>query len=333
MTRSGIFPFLSYTLSCILIFCPLIAPHEAQASECGPGKRPLFFFADSSVSRFTPKGFNKRLYRQLKQPLKEIGYCITPLTRASLSDTAVQEELVMVLSMLISITERQKLIPGAGDSSGIVDSETVSLYDTSALMVVSLLRVDDWSSRQLKLAKKNPLLTLDYTPEEMSTFESVLMRKIVENLRTQYICHLRIQSVPEGATIRSKSGLEGITPLEWITPVGYLWITGEHEGFEPIRRRIDLSSPGMHTYVIEMGRRRFYHSRFFIPTLLLGASSAACFVVERVYYKKYQELDRDDRGKKPDPFEHNFTIAKNCERAAGVTLALAGVSLTLSFFF
>ena len=89
----------------------------------------------------------------------------------------------------------------------------------------------------------------------------------------------------------------------------------------------------MHTYVIEMRRRRFYHSRFFIPTLVLGASSAVCFVVERVYYKKYQELGRDDRDYDPDPFERNFTIAKNCERAAGVTLGLAGVSLTFSFFF
>ncbi|MBN1309470.1 MAG: PEGA domain-containing protein [Chitinispirillaceae bacterium] len=333
MTHSGISAVWSCTIGSIFFFCSLFAPHDVLSFECGGGKKPLFFFPDSSVSRFTPPGFEKKLYHQLKQPLEEIGYCITRLTTTSLADTAVAGELVMVLSMTSSITERREVRTGAVDSAGGADSETVTFCDTLTQMVVSLLRVDEWSSRQREPVAEKPLLTLGYTPEEMLTFEAVLMRKIVENLRTQYICNLRIQSIPEGATIRSKSGLEGTTPLEWIIPVGRLSITGELEGFEPIRRRIDLPSPGMHTYVIEMSRRRFYHSRFFIPTVVFGVSSAACFAVERVYYKKYQELGEVDRENNPDLFEHNFTIAKNCERAAGVTLGLACASLTFCLLF
>jgi hypothetical protein len=306
----------------------------AGADDCGTGRRPLFVYADSSAIRAAPDGFISRLIRQLQQPLDEIGYCVLKFSPAFLSDTTLQDEQVMAISMQYSLTERRgeplPAVEGAHDATG----------SGQARMVVTLLQITDWSPRQVKRALESPLLTLDYRPEELSTFESVLIRKIVENLRTQYICHLRIQSIPEGATIRSRSGLEGITPLEWITPVGKLSITGELEGYEPLRRRIDLTSPGNHTYVLELGKRRFYHSGFFMPTVLLGIASVGCFAAERIVYNRYERLAKEDRlsaeeraENKPDPFAQTFTIAKNLERAAAVTAGLAGVSFVCCFFF
>ena len=311
----------------------------AGADDCGTGRRPLFVYADSSVIRAAPAGFISRLIRQLQQPLDEIGYCMLKFSSAFLSDTTLQDEQVMVISMQYSMAERRgEPSPPAAD--GAEKEPRDALGTAQARMVVALLQITDWSPRQVKRALESPLLTLDYRPEELSTFESVLIRKIVENLRTQYICHLRIQSVPEGATIRSRSGLEGITPLEWITPVGKLSITGELEGFEPLRRRIDLTSPGNHTYVLELGKRRFYHSGFFIPTILLGIASGGCFAAERITYDRYEHLAKEDRlsaeeraENKPDPFAQTFTIAKNLERAAAVTAGLAGVSFVCCFFF
>ena len=315
------------------IFLCLLLHYSAQAEECGAGRRPLFFYVDPSADRHTPHGFTDRIFLHLKQPLEEIGYCITRFDSALIADTSAGEELVMVLSMRLLISRHEVTRSGEPDSDGVTAMEAALLSDTAADAVVSLLRVDSWSPRQLRRAAENPLLSLAYNHEELTTFESVLMRKIVENLRTQYICNLRIQSIPDGATIRSNRGLEGTTPLEWIMPVGKLSITGELKGYEPIRRRIDLTTPGMHTYVIEMGKRRFYHSAFFIPSIVFGVSSAACFAVERVYYNNYMNLGREDRENNPDSFERTFNIAKNFERAAGVTLALGVTSFTLCFFF
>jgi hypothetical protein len=49
----------------------------------------------------------------------------------------------------------------------------------------------------------NQLISLLFDPGELSTFEAVAVRKTVENLRTQYICHLRLESEPSGVMISS----------------------------------------------------------------------------------------------------------------------------------
>jgi hypothetical protein len=284
----------------------------------------LFLHVDSTVIHSTPAGFAGRLMRQLQNPLDQIGYCLLRFRSGTASDTTVRDEQVMVVSMQFEVHQ----VTDTSKNDGTV------LFDTTAArMVIALLQIADWSKKQVARALETPLLTLEYRPEDLSTFESVLIRKIVENLRTQYICNLQIQSIPEGVTIRSRSGLEGITPLEWITPVGKLAISGELDGYEPIRRRIDLTTPGNHTYVLEMSRRRFYHSGFFVPTILLGGASAGCFAAERFFYDKYRHLGKSDRGQTPDRFEQTFTIAKSFETAAAVTAGLTGVSFVCCFFF
>ena len=311
----------------LLIFLAFFLPVRVRANDCTAGRRPLYFFTDSTVVRYTLPVFSSTIFQQLQVPLAEIGYCLTGLHNSVPADTGARDELVMMLSMEFSVNGDASLF------SRTNGAETGGRQDTTARMVVALLRVEDWSLSQRRRALKNPLLTLEYSPEELSTFTSVLIRKIVENLRTQYICHLRIQSIPMGVSIRSKTGLEGITPLEWIIPVGKLPIVGELEGFEPIHRRIDLNSPGIHTYVLQMRKRQFYHSKLFIPSLVFAVSSGVCFGMERYYYAKYQKLERPERETDPEAFAHTFKIAKTCERVAAVSLALTGTSFILSFIF
>lgn len=331
----GFIVHLRYIVLLISLFGFFVNLQADEAFDCGSGKRPLFYYTDTLVTNAMPKGFAGRLFNMLHEPLNDVGYCLTRLTRSYLADTTLQDELIMAFSMQYSVTERpinRVDLPDGGSDGSQMEEET-TLYDSTSRMVVSLLRVDSWSSRELRLAQETPLLTLVYNPEELAIFESVLMRKIVENLRTQYICHLRILSDPDGVLIRSRSGLEGTTPLEWIIPVGKLSISGELKGFEPIRRRLDLNSPGMHTYVIELRKRRFYSSNLFIPTVVIGGSSAALFVASRVIYAQYERLDKVDRDVDPDLFKRKFTQAKNLERSSGVALGLAAVSFALCFVF
>lgn len=338
INRSVICRFFTGTAIIAAIFSVIAGGFPTlQASPCKVGKRPLYFFADTTLATRLPETFQVRLYAQLVTPLDEIGYCLSEYHSGVLSDTAVQEEMVMCLSMVPVISEKTLLLPegaDAPDSTVNVSSLNMALFDTTAQMEVALVRAGAMLRNNGRpWERTSPLLTVTCHPDELATFESVLIRKIIENLRDQYICHLKIESAPEGAVIRSKSGLEGITPLEWIIPVGKLKVTGELEGYEPIRRTIDLSEPGSHMYRLEMGRKRFYHSRFFVSGLVLGASSAICYGIDRFFYNEYRRLGKEDRVNAPEQFGKKFAVAKNFERAAGVTLALAGVSLVFSFVF
>lgn len=333
MKHSGISVFLIYRFFLLLVSCLFVFPEDSCSAGCMPGKRPLYFTADTTLRSITPPGFSEKLLTFLQDPLLEIGYCITDLDSSVFSDTAAQEEMIMFVAMEVSLTEKRSAVQPDNDTAGNLPADTVMILDTSASLSVALIQVDGWSAAARRRARESPLLTLPYRPGDLSTLTSVLVRKIIENLRMQYICHLRVQSVPDGVTIRSRTGLEGVTPLEWITPVGRVQITGELEGYEPIRRKIDLNAPGMHTYVLQMRRRQFYHSRFFIPTIILGVSSVGCFVAERYFYNRYRQLGKEERDRKPDLFRQKFTIAQNFERAAAGGLFLTGVSAVLCFVY
>ena len=306
-----------------------------QAAPCKAGKRPLYFFADSTCSTILPESFPERLYAQMSEPLDQIGYCLSVYSAETAADTSVQEEMVMWFSMVPIVTEKTVVAQQVAADSAADSVVTMSPeFDTTMQMAVALLQVAAMAQHGVHYGTgTSPLLTVIYNNDELSTFESVLIRKIIENMREQYICHLRIESEPDGVTIRTRDGLEGITPLEWIIPVGKVRITGELDGYDALRRTIDLSEPGSHTYRFTMGRRRFYHSPFFVTSMVLGASSAVCYGIDRLYYDRYSKLGRAERENSPELFKKNFTIAKNFEHAAGATLALAGASLVFSFVF
>ncbi|NLP03019.1 MAG: PEGA domain-containing protein [Fibrobacter sp.] len=279
---------------------------QAFPNDCGPGKKALHYLCDVSVINNIGSGFSADFMEQLKNPLKEIGYCLTVFSPDVLTDSSKINDLVMNVSLFYP------------------DSDSV------AVLLIGLQSIELFQQKEVF---ENPLISLVYEPGEISTFKSVLVKKTIENLRTEYVCHLRIQSAPEGVRIRGESGLEGSTPLEWILPVGNMEITGELDGYEPVHRRLDLSKPGIHTYLLEMRKRQFYTSKFIYPAAIFGLGAVTCFAAERYYYSKYMELGREDFFNHPERFENTFNRAKTFERAALTSLILSAVSFTLTFWF
>ena len=321
MRISGHSVFPLWLLCGIFIICSVFTG-TATGASCGGGKRPLFYYALPQLSSYISPSFGERLFSKLSTPLEDIGYCITRYDSTVLYDTAVQDNYIMVIA------------PDSGSSGYNGQSDNYSSFFTPVPFIqVALVRVDVWSKWEVRKALKTPLLSLPFSRNELSTFESVLIRKIEENLRMQYICHLRIQSVPDGANIRTGDGLEGIAPVEWIVPMGKVGITAELEGFKPNRRTIRLREPGRHTYVLQMSKQQFYNSPFFIPSLVLGGVAIGSFAAEQYYYNEYHKLDFDDREFYSERFSEYFNRAQLFERIAAAGAILGGLSFSLSFIF
>lgn len=314
--------------SVIVFFSPL--QHECMAAECGTGKRPLFFAVDPKLVEYMPNGFSAHFFEMLDVPLQEIGYCLTRYSSAIYNDSIYQDEMVMMLSIKFSTTSGSE----QNDIESFPDNQPEASFtsaDTNARITISLVEVNEWKSVERAYSLANPLLSLTYEPEERTTFESVLIKKTVENLRMHYLCHLRIESIPEGVHIRSVHGLEGVTPLEWITPLGKLPVLGDLKGYEPIRRKITLRTPGNYTYVIQMQRLHLYHSRFFVPTVALGSGSAVAFLLSQASYTSYMHLGKNDQN--PNKFNTAWNITRFFEITTFTCLAAAGCTFTLCFFF
>lgn len=304
----------------IAVILTLTIIYQLDAAECGSGKRPLFLSIDPRLTTYMPEGFGKNLLNQLDQPLQEIGYCITRFGAAAYNDSTMQDEFVMVISASFVIQNEQ-------ETAGFQNP------DTSAKISVALVAVNQWKTEERRQSIQNPLLSLDYSPEEHSIFESVLIRKIIENLRMHYMCHLRIQSVPDGVLISSVNGLQGITPLEWITPLGKLPITGQLEGYEPITRKIDLSTPGTHTYVLQMQQRSFFHSPFFKPGIALCGVSALSFTLDWYFINQYRNFGENENKSNPRIFDRTYKTAELFQAIGITTLLLSGSMFTLSVIF
>lgn len=320
-------PLPPFFFSVLSLFILLFSYNATFGETCRDGRRPLFFFADRSVANHSSPGFTDELFNQLRAPLKEIHYCLTRLESTALTDTNVADEMVMFLTMNVTLAPRPM------SSTTFHDSFVVSTFDTIAEMEIALVRVKDWSPTKRQQSLEHPLISLSYNTAELSTFQSVLIRKIVENLRTQYICHLRIQSIPEHTTIRSTSGLEGVTPLEWILPMGPLTITGKIEGYEPLRRKINLQEPGIHTYVLQIRKNQFYNSKFIYPTILGSIATVASYLLEQHYYNEYSKLGKTDLDTRPDHFAQLFSTAQRYQSATAACFVLTGASFALSFWF
>lgn len=300
----------------ILFFSLILFFQSEITGACSAGKKIIAFYPDNSVSGLSDN-FSGKISLLLKDPLNEIGYCLVPFDSINQADSAGS------LLLFLSVKSRKH-------NTKQIDSTSI---DSTAQIVVGLLNTPDTTRQKLLSSLDHPLISINYDPQDPSTLESVLVRKISENLRTQYVCQVRIQSSPDGVLITSSSGLKGETPLEWILPVGKLNIKGDMKDYETINKALNLTEPGIHTYYLQMRKRMFYRSGFMLPAVVFGGLAACFFAAENFYYSKYQSLGEYDYLNHPEKFGNQYNLAKNCERAGYTALSLSGVSLTLSFFF
>jgi hypothetical protein len=290
----------------------LLSINIVAADPCKAGNKPVHFVVNRTLQKNLPLDFSQGMYEELESSLSEIGFCLQTMDSTVFKDTTKREELIMYMT-----TETQL-------SSNIEEGQN---------LMICLVQVGDWVKGNIEIALTHPLISISYQPEELSTFRTVLVKKILENIRTQYVCHLRIQSNPSGILITSPVGLEGKTPLEWILPFGNLTIKNKTDGYEPFQKRVDLSEPGIHTYFLELKKKQFYNSKFLVPTIIFALASAASYGGERIYYSKYLNLGKGDYLSNPEKFESTYAKASMYERASLITLACAAVSFTCTFVF
>lgn len=293
-----------HSTALLVIFFTL---HLNAQQACKPEARPIYFTMNQMLAQNLPHNFIADFNKELGAALDEIRFCFKILTPEILSDTSKYDDIVMYMS-----------------------SENPTT-DTFNSIIISILTINDWARGNIGTSLEHPLISISYQPEELNTFRSVLIKKIIENIRTQYVCHIRIQSSPSNINITTDLGLEGKTPLEWIIPVGNLTLKSKTDGYEPFQKKIHLDEPGIHTYFLNLKRKQFYNSRFIIPTVVFLLSSAACYYGEHYYYSRYTKYGRDEALNNPDVFGETYKTARQFESAKYASLALCGVSLTISF--
>lgn len=300
-------------ISVFLIFTVLTASigFSTYAQTCKPGKQLLVFKTEQQFRTYADSAFTDEIFKQLRKELEEIGYCLVRDTTSQIADTSEN-----VSHLLFSF----KNLPADLDSSA-----------TSPELVVALLENQKTSRTEIQKALDAPLVSFMFDPEDLFSLKAILVKKIAENLRNQYVCHIRIHSSPDKVHISSTTGLDAVTPVEWIQPLGNISVHASREGYEPVQKKIKLTEPGVHTFYLQLGKRKFYHSNFFYPAVTAGLASVVFYSLEHYYYDRYHSLSRKDYSDNPEQFGRTFRKAKTFEYLTLGSILLSGVSLGLSF--
>ncbi len=296
-----VMPVVKQTLLIFMVGCALV---QAEIS-CPESSRRLYYHAESSVNLQINPGFSDTLFTRLQAPLNGLGYCFTNVARNP-NDTNSQDLWLLIRSR----------------SSG----ENIAL--TAAVLTEGQRRAG-----KVAQALAHPLTELETPRGEAALLNSVFPQKIIENLRTQYVAQVAMVTQPEGAKIQASNGLEGITPLEWVLPLGNLHVVVSHPGYLTREIDLDLSRPGEHTFSLPLISRRFYHSRFFPLAALAATTSLGAYMAQNYYYNQYHRLGLSDQQNRPEQFGEIFGKAKTWERISAGTLGLALISLGLTFRF
>jgi hypothetical protein len=198
-------------------------------------------------------------------------------------------------------------------------------------LIAVIATLKDVNKENADLASLRPLLSLAFSFEDLESIRVIFEKKIVENLRTQYICNLIITSEPVGVQVTSSTGLSDKTPLEWVAPVGKLQIQCTMEGYLPYKKNIPLDRPGMYDYFLQLKKKQISTSKFFMPAIGMGIAAGIGYGFEAYfYYGKYEKLRKGDD---PHSFEMFFNNAKTCETLTFACLSIAASLLCLSIWF
>jgi hypothetical protein len=292
---------------------------EGGPGRCSAGKQILWYFAEPVIDEKTFNGFTHQVFAELSSPLSSLGYC---LTMHSKKDT-VPFSILYRDNMLMRIVCR----PAA-------ESQASGEGKNRTELLVHLVGVKAFERGDFETFPERPLVSLSFAPEDVGSILVLFVKKIIENLRMQYICNLLISSDPAGVTVTAPNGLSDVTPLEWVVPVGTLDIQCNLKEYMTYKKEITMNRPGVYNYFIQMKKRQFYHSKFFIPAVSCGIGSAVCYGIESYYYYgKYKTYGEDERTRDPGIFERTFNTAQTFERLAASFLVLGCSFVGLSIWF
>lgn len=305
-------------LFCFFLLVPLSGMSEGNSGRCAAGKQILWYFAEPVVDEKTYAGFSNQVFTELSSPLAAFGYCLTKCDKKDTVPLSFLDREHLVMRVVCkSFPENPALIDGKGQTE----------------LIVHLMNAKDFKKGNFEFFPDRPLVSLSFAPGDIGSILIIFMKKIMENLRTQYICNLMISSDPPGVTVTSRSGLSDVSPFEWVVPVGKLDIQCKLKDYLIYKKDIVMDRPGVYNYFIQMKKRQLYHSKFFIPCVGFGIASAVCYGFDNYYYYKYESYLEPDKVRDPGVFGRTFNTARTFERLSASFLALSCSFLGLSIWF
>jgi len=300
------------------LFLALILTLSAfsEPIQCPRGKQIMWFYPNEKLDARTTMGFSAQVFNDLSSSMEQIGYCLTPYDKTDTfqGSPLLQENQVMYLFLTETRFNR---------------APASELKEPELVVVIATLK--DLNKGSVLLESLRPLMSISFSSADIENIRVIFEKKIVENLRTQFICNLTITSDPPGVTVTSLNGLIDVTPLEWVVPVGKLQVSCKRENYMPYKKDIALDRPGMYNYFLQLKKKQFYNSKFFLPALGMGLAAGVSYGFETYYYYgKYEKLtDPNDE----HSFETFFNTAKTCETVAATCLSACVSLLCLSFWF
>ncbi len=303
---------------CILPLIIFFYCSESNAAKCAAGKQILWYYGEPNIDAMTAEGFSDQLFKDLSLPLSSLGYCLTKYEKKdSIPFSSLYRENMVMRVMCRELRENHV---SEGEKNQIE-------------LIIDLVSVDEFDKGNFTVFPDRPLVSLACAREDFIGIRIIFEKKIIENLRTQYICNLMITSDPTGVTVVARNGLCDITPFEWVVPVGKLEIQCNLKNYMTYKKDIILERPGVYNYFLQMKRKQIYHSKFFLAGTGCGLASAICYYFDNFYYNKYKNLDDKDLDRDPGSFERIFTTAQSFERLSASFLALSCSLFALSIWF
>jgi hypothetical protein len=305
---------------CVVSMLSCVGSSEANPGRaCAAGKQILWYFAEPTVDEKTYNGFTHQVFAELSAPVAALGYCLTMYEKKGTVPFSVLYRENMVMRIVCRPARE-----GQASREGKNRSE----------LLVHLVNIKAFEKGDFETFPDRPLVSLAFAPEDIGSILVLFVKKIIENLRMEYICNLMISSEPTGVTVTAPSGLSDVTPLEWVVPVGTLDIQCNLKDYIAYKKEIIMTRPGVYNYFIQMKKRQFYHSKFFIPAIGFGVASAVCYGIENYYYLgKYETYGPDEKQRDPGIFERTFNTARTFERLAGSFLLVSCSFVGLSIWF
>ncbi len=291
-----------------------------SGESCGDGRPAITLSTESKVRNWSSSALVDSLRPRLALALGRVGYCLaaSETPQDSFSDSS------WVLHVLV-----EPKTPSAGH----FETGSGASPGPAGEFKVAFFRAGEDRQGRLEESLRRQLVSLEFSAGEGPSLSDILIKKIEENLREQYMAHVVLETDPREAKVQASGGLEGKSPVEWIVPLGTLVITAEAENYFPMRKILTLTYPGTHVHHLELKKRRFYHSKFIYPALGLAAASLGAYMLERVYFEDYLNLGESDLRNRPEVFEETFKKAQTLERLKVLSLIGAGGFFGLSFRF
>lgn len=294
----------------LIIATLTLAPLAMTPPPTTTTQQGLFYLADSSISLLMGQEYGALIKVELRDALADIKYSLFAGDSLALcNDSARCRETLVLYLFAAALSDGQKEL-----TAGVV-------------------RATDYSPKRLAQSLERPLVSMICSDRDQNAMRSVMVKKIVENLRTQYFCYITIETDPAGALILTASGLSEKSPVHWVLPIGTVQAATSLKNYLPYHKSLNLPAPGEYYYSLQLTKRQFYHSSFFIPAVALSVGAVGCFAVEQIFFSRYRNLGEADYTNNPDLFAERFNTARSFEIASGVLAGLAVGAFGLTILF